>query len=360
MAKGLTKRQEEILDFIVGGVRDEGFPPTLKEIAARFGLASPNAARITCWRSSAGFLKRTGVKSRALSLSPVVAGSRHHRRRRSAGWPLLGVVPAGTPVLAEENFEGYVDLNELFGRGRAGTFLLKVSGESMIGAGINDGDLVVVAPPGADRLGEIGVAYVAGEATVKRLFHEEGSWPAAGELGARPDQGLGRGPGVQGRGKVIGVVRRFSFSNHTADTGENTMNTEHRQILHDRTNTRPHPHPHPARPAQLPGAPHAAAGRRPRPARVWPRSPSASTRPAPGNGDKIKSEGTHARWIAHLDMDCFFVSVERLLDRPRRQAGRRRRRRTGRGVVASASYEARRFGVRSAMASRRAKEALPG
>src|SRR5512137_906674 len=104
MAKGLTKRQEEILDFIVGWVRDEGFPPTLKEIAGRFGLASPNAARdhvLALERK--GFLKRTGEKSRALCIPASLRAVEETAEPR--GWPLLGAVPAGTPVLAEENFE---------------------------------------------------------------------------------------------------------------------------------------------------------------------------------------------------------------------------------------------------------------
>jgi repressor LexA len=206
MAKGLTKRQEEILDFIVGRVRDEGFPPTLKEMAERFGLASPNAARdhvLALERK--GFLKRTGDKSRALSLSPSLRAAAAAPR----GWPLLGVVPAGTPVLAEENFEGYVDLNELFGRGD-GTFLLKVSGESMIGAGINDGDLVVVRHQEQITSGEIGVAVVAGEVTVKRLFHEQGSWRLQPENPALDPIRVWDGdPEFRVAGKVIGVVRRF-------------------------------------------------------------------------------------------------------------------------------------------------------
>ena len=206
MAKGLTKRQEEILDFIVGRVRDEGFPPTLKEMAERFGLASPNAARdhvLALERK--GFLKRTGDKSRALSLSPSLRAVAAAPR----GWPLLGVVPAGTPVLAEENFEGYVDLNELFGRGD-GTFLLKVSGESMIGAGINDGDLVVVRHQEQITSGEIGVAVVAGEVTVKRLFHEQGSWRLQPENPALDPIRVWDGdPEFRVAGKVIGVVRRF-------------------------------------------------------------------------------------------------------------------------------------------------------
>ncbi len=210
MAKGLTKRQEEILDFIVGGVREAGFPPTLKEIAERFGLASPNAARdhvLALERK--GFLKRTGVKSRALSLSPALRAIAGATADAPRGWPLLGVVPAGTPVLAEENFEGYVDLNEMFGRGE-GTFLLKVSGESMIGAGINDGDLVVVHHQERITSGEIGVAVVGGEVTVKRLFHEQGSWRLQPENPAlHPIRVWDGDPDFRIAGKVIGVVRRF-------------------------------------------------------------------------------------------------------------------------------------------------------
>ena len=210
MAKGLTRRQEEILDFIVGRVRDEGFPPTLKEIAERFGLSSASAARdhvLALERK--GFLRRTGEKSRALSLDPALRAAAAAARAAPRGWPLVGVVPAGTPVLAEENFDGYVDLNELFGRGD-GTFLLKVRGESMIGAGINDGDLVVVRHQGEIASGEIGVALVAGEATVKRLFHEEGSWRLQPENPALDPIRVWDGdPEFRIAGKVIGVVRRF-------------------------------------------------------------------------------------------------------------------------------------------------------
>jgi repressor LexA len=208
MAKGLTKRQEEILDFIVDRVRDEGFPPTLKEIAERFGLASANAARdhvLALERK--GFLRRTGEKSRALSLDPSLRGAAAPAAPR--GWPLVGMVPAGAPVLAEENFEGYVDLNELFGGGE-GTFLLRVRGESMVGAGINDGDIVVVRHQERVVSGEIGVAVVGGEATVKRLYHEEGTWRLQPENPAMDPIRVWEGDlDFRVAGKVIGVVRRF-------------------------------------------------------------------------------------------------------------------------------------------------------
>jgi repressor LexA len=209
MAKGLTKRQEEILDFVVQRVRDEGFPPTLKEIAATFGLASPNAVRdhlLALERK--GFLRRSAEKSRALTLTPALRAA-PAVPAAPQGMPLVGMVPAGSPVLAEECFEGYVDLNELFGRGE-GTFLLRVRGESMIGAGINDGDLVVVHQQESVVSGEIGVAVLAGEATVKRLFLENGTWRLQPENPALDPIRVWAGdPDFRIAGKVIGVVRRF-------------------------------------------------------------------------------------------------------------------------------------------------------
>lgn len=202
MAKGLTKRQEEILYFIIQQVNEGGFPPTLKEVAIRFGLSSANAVRdhlLALERK--GYLRREAEKSRALTLDPSLRSSR--------GMPLVGMVPAGAPVLSDENFEGYVDLNELFGRGD-GTFLLRVRGESMTGAGINDGDLVVVRHQEQVASGEIGVAFLAGEATVKRIFLEAGTYRLQPENPAMDPIRVWAGDAeFRIAGKVIGVVRRF-------------------------------------------------------------------------------------------------------------------------------------------------------
>ncbi len=207
MAKELTRRQEEILAFVVERVHEEGFPPTLKEIAARFSLSSPNAARdhlLALERK--GYLRRSAEKSRALTLDPSLRAA---APAPPQGMPLVGVVPAGSPVLAEENFEGYVDLNELFGRGE-GTFLLRVRGESMIGAGISDGDLVVVRQQAEVASGEIGVAVVGGEATVKRIFLESGTYRLQPENPAMDPIRVWAGdPEFRVAGKVIGIVRRF-------------------------------------------------------------------------------------------------------------------------------------------------------
>jgi repressor LexA len=202
MGKGLTKRQGEILNFIVRGVEEHGFPPTLQEIARRFRLSSANAARdhlLALERK--GCLRRAADKSRALTLEPAF--------RPPRGRPLLGTVPAGTPVMAEENFEGYLDLNEVFGRG-GGTFLLRVRGESMNGVGIYDGDLAVVRQQEEVAPGEIGVAFLGEEATIKRVFPDQGGYRLEPENPAMEPIRIRDGdPEFRIAGKVIGVIRRF-------------------------------------------------------------------------------------------------------------------------------------------------------
>lgn len=203
MVRGLTERQKEILAFITRQVEKEGFPPTLQEIARRFRFASVNAVRDHLGAlERKGYIRRKAGASRSLTLEAAA--------RPPSGRPLVGTVPAGTPVLAEENFEGYLDLNDYFGRGD-GTFLLRVRGESMIGAGIHDGDIVVVRYQKEVGPGEIGVAFIDGEATVKRIFPEkDGSFRLQPE---NPDMGpIHIRAGEEEfaiAGKVIGVIRRL-------------------------------------------------------------------------------------------------------------------------------------------------------
>jgi repressor LexA len=202
MAKELTRRQREILDFIVRWVEEQGFPPTLREIAARFRFASVNAVRDHLKAlEQKGYLRRRAGTSRTLTLEPI--------SRPPRGRPLVGTVPAGTPVMAEENFEGYLDLNEYFGRGE-GTFLLRVRGDSMVGAGIHDGDIVVVRYQKELASGEIGVVFINGEATVKRIFPDKDGCRLQPE---NPSMNPIRVEGGKDEfciaGKVIGVMRRF-------------------------------------------------------------------------------------------------------------------------------------------------------
>jgi repressor LexA len=202
MAKELTRRQREILDFIVRWVEERGFPPTLREIAARFRFASVNAVRDHLKAlEQKGYLRRRAGTSRTLTLEPV------SRPRR--GRPIVGTVPAGTPVMTEENFEGYLDLNEYFGRSE-GTFLLRVRGDSMIGAGIHDGDIAVVRYQKELAPGEIGVVFINGEATVKRIFPEKGGCRLQPENPSMDPVRVEAGKDeFCVAGKVIGVMRRF-------------------------------------------------------------------------------------------------------------------------------------------------------
>jgi repressor LexA len=178
----LTGRQQEIWDFLVDYVDRHGYPPTVREIGEKVGLASPSTVPAhLAHLERAGYLRRDPTKPRALELIG-------HRRAEPAEFrpserelhtlPLLGQIAAGGPLLAEENVEDYIGVPEPLSKGGE-EFLLRVKGESMINAGILDGDIVVVRRQQDARNGEIVVALVgddeaANEATVKRFFREDG------------------------------------------------------------------------------------------------------------------------------------------------------------------------------------------
>jgi repressor LexA len=180
-APQLTARQQEIWQFLVDYVDRHGYPPTVREIGEAVGLASPSTVHAHLANlERAGLLRRDPTKPRALDLIG------HRRESRGPGesretaieqqkLPLLGQIAAGTPLLAEENIEDQLAVPEPLGR-RA-DFLLRVKGESMINAGILDGDILVVQRSQDARNGEIVVALVgddefADEATVKTFYRE--------------------------------------------------------------------------------------------------------------------------------------------------------------------------------------------
>jgi repressor LexA len=170
----LTGRQQEIWDFLVDYVDRHGYPPTVREIGEAVGLASPSTVHAHLANlERAGLLKRDPTKPRALELVG------RERQEALAGTveklPLIGQIAAGGPLLAEENVEDHLAVPETL----KGDFILRVKGESMINAGILDGDLVVVQRAQEARNGEIVVALAgddesADEATVKRFFRENG------------------------------------------------------------------------------------------------------------------------------------------------------------------------------------------
>jgi repressor LexA len=170
--RDLTDRQREILDFIKAEMRRKGYPPTVRDIGQAVGLSSSSTVHSHLNALEAkGLIKRDPSKPRALEVighdrETVVTSMRGVREL-----PVLGAVAAGVPMLAEENIEGTIPLPTEVVR-EDSTFVLRVKGDSMIDAGIFDGDFVVVRQqPTADN-GDIVVALLEDEATVKRYFRE--------------------------------------------------------------------------------------------------------------------------------------------------------------------------------------------
>jgi repressor LexA len=164
----LTKRQQEIIDFIKRYGAQHGYPPTVRDIGKAVGLASSSTVHQHLANlEQIGLLRRDPSKPRALELRDRAASG----PRRLTGLPLIGTVAAGQPMLAEENIEDYVEVPQAAG-GEDGTFLLRVRGESMRDAAIIEGDLVVVRSQEHASNGDIVVALVGEEATVKRYFRE--------------------------------------------------------------------------------------------------------------------------------------------------------------------------------------------
>ncbi len=167
----LTKRQQEIFDFIKRYSAKYGYPPTVRDIGKAVGLASSSTVHAHLANlEKIGLLRRDPSKPRALELLDRAVDSVKSVVRPN-GLPLVGQVAAGQPVLAEENIEDYVEVPPAVG-GEDGEYLLRVRGESMKDAGILEGDLVVVRAQPTASDGEIVVALVGEEATVKRFFQE--------------------------------------------------------------------------------------------------------------------------------------------------------------------------------------------
>jgi repressor LexA len=167
----LTKRQQEIFDFIKRYSAGHGYPPTVRDIGKAVGLASSSTVHAHLANlEKLGLLRRDPTKPRAIELLDRAVGTVKSIVRPD-GLPLIGQVAAGSPILAEENIEEYVSVPQMAG-GDEGEYVLRVRGESMIDAGILPDDYVVVRPQDTAADGEIVVALVGEEATVKRFFRE--------------------------------------------------------------------------------------------------------------------------------------------------------------------------------------------
>jgi repressor LexA len=201
----LTKRQQEIFDFIKRYSAKYGYPPTVRDIGKAVGLASSSTVHAHLANlEKIGLLRRDPTKPRAIELlDRAAAGVRSLVR---PGLPLVGQVAAGQPVLAEENIEDYVPTPELAG-GEAADYLLRVRGDSMMNVGILDGDLVVVKRQEVADDGDIVVALVGEDATVKRYFKE------SDHVRLQPENDSIepiRSREVRVLGKVVGLMRSLS------------------------------------------------------------------------------------------------------------------------------------------------------
>jgi repressor LexA len=165
----LTKRQKEIFDFIGKYAAKYGYPPTVREIGKAVGLHSSSTVHAHLANlEKIGLLRRDPTKPRAIELLVHKA----KKAIRSPGLPLVGEVAAGEPVVAEERIEEYLEVPEVIG-GETGDYILRVKGDSMKDAGILEGDYVIVRPTQVAGDGEIVVALIEEEATVKRFYKEK-------------------------------------------------------------------------------------------------------------------------------------------------------------------------------------------
>jgi len=178
--EALTPTQKRVFDFLKDFIREKGFPPTLREIASHFGLRGPKAPQKTLnILERKGCIRKVPGGSRAIEILGSKVG-RHSGLPYKMGFvesatvptfpiPIVGRVQAGAPILAVENIEGYINLDRsLVSSGDV--FLLRVQGDSMIDAHIQDGDFALVKPQPNAENGEIVVVLIEDEATIKRLF----------------------------------------------------------------------------------------------------------------------------------------------------------------------------------------------
>ncbi len=209
--KDPTNRQREILDTIMKFIDSRGYPPTVREIGAACGLKSPRSVSLHLSAlEKAGYIKREKDKSRAIEI--VEGGVRGYYKAAGSTArevPLIGRVHAGSPQLAVEDYEiSYLVDRDLFGCGEL--FLLRAKGESMLGAHIMDGDMLVVENRPQAKNGDIIIAIIDDEATVKRYSKKGRRVCLVPENDAmEPIELSQKGADNRILGKVVGIIRRI-------------------------------------------------------------------------------------------------------------------------------------------------------
>ena len=212
MARKITKRQQQIYDFIRSYQHEKGYPPSVREMAAAVGLSSPSTvhAHLSALEDH-GLIKRDATKPRALEVfnedgsSAQLAEIKESPDRGTISLPLIGRVAAGLPILAEQNVEDTFTLPTEIATDSS-SFVLEVHGNSMINVGIYNGDYIVVREQKSAMNGEIVVAMIDGEATVKTFYKEQG------RVRLQPENDTmepiyATNPTILG--KVVALMRRF-------------------------------------------------------------------------------------------------------------------------------------------------------
>lgn len=212
MTRKISKRQQQIYDFIRSYQKEKGYPPSVREMAAAVGLSSPSTvhAHLSALEDL-GLIKRDATKPRALEVfnsdgsSCAVTETERQASRGTVSLPLVGRVAAGLPILAEQNIEDTFTLPTEIATDSS-SFMLEVHGESMINVGIYNGDYIVVREQKSAMNGEIVVALIDGEATVKTFYKEQG------RVRLQPENDTmepiyAENPTILG--KVVALMRRF-------------------------------------------------------------------------------------------------------------------------------------------------------
>ncbi|WP_017380420.1 transcriptional repressor LexA [Paenisporosarcina sp. TG-14] len=204
--KKVSKRQEDILAFIKDEVRRKGYPPSVREIGEAVGLASSSTVHGHLARlESKGLIRRDPTKPRAIEILEI--DNLNDLRPNVINVPLIGKVTAGLPITAIENIEEFFPLPETFGTSEDNLFMLEIMGNSMIEAGILNGDYVVVKQQQSANNGDIVVAMTEeDEATVKRFFKEESYFRLQPENSSMEPIIVEQ---VSILGKVVGVYRHI-------------------------------------------------------------------------------------------------------------------------------------------------------
>lgn len=204
MAKGLTDRQAQILQYIIDCIRENGYPPTIAEIGLKFSIASTNGVNDHLQSlERKGYITRE-QKARGIHVNRIAAQGLYQADVGTA--PLVGRVAAGFPILAEENIEDEIPVSGDLARRKV--FCLKVSGDSMIEDGMLDGDIIVVDPARRARPGDIVVALIEDEATVKH-YHPKGANVELRPANRTMQPMLYPAAVVDLQGVVVGLQRRY-------------------------------------------------------------------------------------------------------------------------------------------------------